>query len=362
MKILHAHTSLHNGGIEAMVTHLANDMSKRNEVSVLSIFEPDGKFGFLDKLDRKISFLTAGKKSPGFSFKTIYHIYRIIRKGGYDVVHIHGFFFYYALAVMLLHRKMKFFYTIHSDASKENGRWDRKLFKIKRYCFARKWMTSVTISKESLRSFKECYRLDSAMVYNGIPRPEVHPFDMNSYRKTTSTKILFHPGRISKEKNQVMLCKNVERLIEEGYDIVLLIAGDNQHNDVFSELSQYLSDRIIYLGNRNDVTDIMAAADAFCLSSIYEGLPVTLLEAMAVGCIPVCTPVGGIPELVHNGLNGLLSASSSEENYYQALSVYLATTDARLQSMKEALKKDFEQFEIGNAARMYEKLYNEMTQ
>lgn len=48
----------------------------------------------------------------------------------------------------------------------------------------------------------------------------------------------------------------------------------------------------------------MAHCDAMCLPSIWEGLPVTLLEALSVGCIPICSNVGGIPDVIESGMNG----------------------------------------------------------
>ena len=54
--------------------------------------------------------------------------------------------------------------------------------------------------------------------------------------------------------------------------------------------------------------------DAYALCSSYEGMPISLIEAIGVGCIPVCTPVGGIVDVVHNGENGFLSDGIGEES------------------------------------------------
>lgn len=74
----------------------------------------------------------------------------------------------------------------------------------------------------------------------------------------------------------------------------------------------------------------MAYCDAMCLPSIWEGLPVTLLEALSVGCVPICSNVGGIPDVVESGINGFLSSSSSEEDYYEAMLEYFAKLEEEI--------------------------------
>lgn len=97
-------------------------------------------------------------------------------KGNYDVVNMHGYLYYYLIAICLLHNKTRFFYTVHSDARMENGRWDRKLFKLKRYFFKKGWIKPITISKESQRSFTDLYGVPSNLIYNGTSKPSVKPF------------------------------------------------------------------------------------------------------------------------------------------------------------------------------------------
>ena len=91
------------------------------------------------------------------SFKILWKIFNFIRKGGYDVVNLHGMFYYYVVAVLLLHKKITFFYTIHSDAKKENTKWDKTLLGIKKFCFVKKWIRPITISDASRDSFSDLY-------------------------------------------------------------------------------------------------------------------------------------------------------------------------------------------------------------
>lgn len=358
MKILHIHPSMAGGGIEAMICGLVNEMAKVHDVTLCTIFEPKKDDVFEKKLSSSVHRISLGKKIPGFSIKEVFDIYRCIRKGHYDVVHIHGFFYYYALAVFLLHKRVKFVYTIHSDAAKENATWDKRFIRIKKYAFQKDYIHPVTISKESKRSFTAYYGLDSTLIYNGIPD---YTYDtkvrkLTAYRFTDKTRVFLHPGRITEAKNQIVLVKVFNRLISED-DVVLLIAGQKQDMQIWSELEPYLNERIIYLGERSDVRDLLAESDAFCLPSIWEGMPVTLLEALSVGCIPICSPVGGIPEVITNGENGFLSSDSSEEAYYKALKSFVSCTNIEVKDMKQKCLKTFDKFRISEVVKKYIEVY-----
>ena len=102
MNILHIHPSLKCGGIESIINGLANQMSNIHKVTVCSIFEPNIDDQFWTTLSQSIQKFSLGKKKQGFSIKEVINIYKFIKEGDFDVVHIHGFFHYYFLAVLLL--------------------------------------------------------------------------------------------------------------------------------------------------------------------------------------------------------------------------------------------------------------------
>lgn len=362
MKILHIHASLQQGGIEAMITALANEMSSQGEdVSVCSIFKPTSHAIFWNKLAPNIHKFDLGKSNPGFSLKEIFKIYNFIRKNNFDVVNIHGFFYYYALTVLFRHSKTKFFYTIHSDAEKENSNWDSKILKFKQFCFKKRWMRPVTISPKSQEAFLKLYHCCSYMVPNGVKRPVLceNNDGIKEYKITEKTKVFVHPGRISTPKNQLVLVKVFDSLIKDGYDVVLLIAGSNDDNTIYHKIEPYFSDRIKYIGIRSDVPQLLSYADGLCLPSIWEGLPVTLLEALSVGCIPICSPVGGIVNVIRSGENGLLSESSSETDYYKTMRSYLSMPSDQIVQMKVACLDSFSDYDIKNTAKRYLKVYND---
>jgi glycosyltransferase involved in cell wall biosynthesis len=236
----------------------------------------------------------------------------------------------------------------------ENFGWEKCFFPLKKLFFKWGWLHPITISPASKDSFTKLYGVDSQLIYNGIPHVEVTNQNLTEkYQITPKTKIFIHAGRISKEKNQLILCKVFKSLIDQNEDVVLLIAGCKQNQDIFESLEPFLCDRIIYLGERNDIPQLMAHCDAMCLPSIWEGLPVTLLESLSVGCIPICSPVGGIPDVILNGQNGFLSESCDENDYKKALSFFLALPKDKIDLLKRRCILSFSKYDIKYTSNSY---------
>ena len=91
----------------------------------------------------------------------------------------------------------------------------------------------------------------------------------------------------------------------------LLIAGDGEERQAIEETitRRQLQNHVVMAGTRSDVADLLCASDVFLMSSISEGIPLTIIEAMAAGIPVVSTAVGGIPEMIEHDQSGLLAAS-----------------------------------------------------
>lgn len=351
---------MRSGGIEAIICALVNEMSILHDVTICTIFAPTASDVFYNKISTRVHKQSIGKNQFGFSLREIFKIYKLIKNGRFDVVHIHGCFYYYLFSVLLLHNKTKFFYTIHSNAYMENVSWDKYLVGIKRFCFKKKWVRAVTISHASQDSFRELYGCKSHLIYNGIkpsvPSDNIH---IRDFKITGETKVFIHPGRISEAKNQLVLCKVFDNLIKKGHDIILLIYGAIEDEKIYSEIKGYFSDRIRYCGISNDIPSLMAQADAFVLPSIWEGLPVTLLEALSVGCVPICSPVGGVVNVIEDGVNGILSETSNEPDYYMAVEKFILMSDDDIRQIRNGAINSFEKYNIHNISKEYIKAYIE---
>ena len=111
-----------------------------------------------------------------------------------------------------------------------------------------------------------------------------------------------------------------------------LIVGDAaDHSSISAAIAEAgLADRVELLGDRTDVRDLLARSDIFVLATLSEGMPFALLEAMAEGLPAVASSVGGIPEIVQDGENGLLVPPGDPEELARALHRLLTDADLRI--------------------------------
>jgi len=121
-----------------------------------------------------------------------------------------------------------------------------------------------------------------------------------------------------------------------------------------------LGDRLLLLGHRPDAVRVMAACDVFVLASLYEGLGVAVMEALALGLPVVATAVGGVPEVVEHGREGLLVPPGRPRELAAAL-VTLLTDAKRRQRMAEAAARRGAELSIDTAVLRTEAVYHELT-
>mgnify|MGYP002381971745 CR=1 FL=1 len=128
-------------------------------------------------------------------------------------------------------------------------------------------------------------------------------------------------GRLSPVKAPDRLVRAAKQLIQDGYRVRVLLVGDGpmQHElrHLVSELNLDL--HVVFAGHQEHVPDYLCAMDIFALSSLHEGIPMALLEAMALGRPVVATHVGGIPEVIQHGVCGLLVQSGDDVALSNAL-------------------------------------------
>src|SRR5262249_3833375 len=128
-------------------------------------------------------------------------------------------------------------------------------------------------------------------------------------------------GRLSAEKGFDYLIRATDHLLKNGLDVELLIVGDGDARPALQALIDELGrgDRSRLLGYRADLKELYGAMDVFALSSLREGLPNVLLEAMALEVPILATRIAGIPRLIRDEENGLLIEPAQTEELTRAL-------------------------------------------
>lgn len=357
MKILEIIPSLQSGGAEKFVVDLTNEFSDRgHDCIIVTFFELGSKDIFKSYISQKVKQVSLGKRL-GFDLKCLHKLYKFIRSEKPDVVHAHIGGITYLILAVFFYRKCKYFATIHTDAKVEAGsglhRIIRKLF------FKYKLVTPITISEESEFSFQQYYGTSGNLIPNGCA--PYQPTDImieENYRKGVDF-LFVHVASIQPSKNQIVLLKAFKKLLNDGIKARLLMLGRNSNDEIFNELKPYFSENIIHLGEHSNPRVFMDMSDAFCLSSLWEGMPISIIEAFSVGCPPIATPVGGCANMIGDGVNGILAEGTSEDCFYHALKRFtgLNNEDRHLLA-NNAYKTYVERYSIVKATDKYLRLFH----
>ena len=360
MKILEIIPQLNSGGAERFTVDLCNELSKKNEVILLTYYSMHSFDFYANEISPKIRVISMQKKK-GFSFSLSFKLLSIIKHIKPDIVHMHLTVISYLLLSIFFYRKCKYFMTIHNTADKEAG--GKIGSYIRKLCFRNNKIIPITISDESRKSFIEYYGIDAPMIFNGrdIPKnikiSEDVVGEFHKYKKTLSTKVIVNLARINVVKRQPMLAKVSRRLYDEGYDFSVLMIGNNRNQSLVTEIQSYECPSVYILGERHNPLEYLSLADAYCLCSSYEGMPISLIEALGIGCIPICTPVGGIKDVVKDGINGFLTDDLSEDSLYFALKRFLESYDEDLQIMRKNVLESYRPYSMTECCEKYEALF-----
>jgi glycosyltransferase involved in cell wall biosynthesis len=165
-------------------------------------------------------------------------------------------------------------------------------------------------------------------------------------------------GNFTPKKDHDTLLRATALVAERHHALRLVLVGSGPLESALrrSAEAMALEDRVVFAGSRDDVATLMPAFDVFALSSRNEGLPIALLEAMGSGLPCVATAVGGVPEVITDGREGLLVPPGDERALADALSTMLCGPDLR-ESAGDRGAWTARCFDLTQAARRTEDVY-----
>ena len=282
----------------SLVKKLASDSSL--QIIVILIWDLIDE-SFIDLINNpRIKFYCCNKHKTGISFKSVRYFKKILNLEKPDVIHTHrSVTLTYFLAFGFKKKRWRYFHTVHNIASKEAKKYEVTL---RRLYLKKGIINHIGISDIVSNTIEEVYGLlPVATIYNGI---EIIKYDYAEEKQYDFICV----ARFSKQKNHALLIEAFNSYLKKHPDSKLLLVGDGELIEECKDQVRKLqiSKNIIFLGHTESAVNLMNKSKCFVLSSIYEGNPISILEAMSVG-IPIIAPsVGGIPDVIKNGRNGLL--------------------------------------------------------
>jgi len=156
-----------------------------------------------------------------------------------------------------------------------------------------------------------------------------------------------------------VLLRALVRVLELTKNIRLVIVGDGPERGNIEKLIEKLgiAHKVVLTGMREDIPALLAVMDIFVLCSKTEGMPLTLLEAMASGKAIVSSGVGGIPDIIRDGENGLLVPPEDEEKLAVALLTLIRDRSLAARLRNQARKDAEQRYSTQQMVRAYEALY-----
>ncbi len=186
-------------------------------------------------------------------------------------------------------------------------------------------------------------------------------FSARPFRASPQTFEILCVGRLVSTKGQRILIEAVAQLIAAGRDLRLHVIGDGPDRNALERIvrEKGVADQILFKGaiNQDHIRQYYEAADIFALASFAEGIPVVLMEAMSMEIPCVATSINGIPELIRNGIDGILVPPSDIDGLAQALSRLMDNPALRQSLGKAGRARVQEHYELAKSVNRLEEVF-----
>lgn len=332
MKIVHILPGIYVGGGEKFAVDICNELAlnDNDDLYLCTLSKADDSYILKKQINSKVTLITLNKRK-GFDPIIIFKLYKVLKSIKPDIVHTHLRAIYYSFLSIIFLKKVTFIHTFHTIAEKEaNNIVKKNFFQV---LFLHFNVIPVSISPLVLESTKNLFgdRYNIMIINGAKPLKKSKKFkevekEISEFKNSKNTKILISVGRVSEVKNHLMLIECIKELNEYDENVVLLVLGSLSNEKKYAKNCQDKASNeknIYFLGEKSNVGDYMFCSDALCISSVREGVPLVVLEAMSAGKPVLSTPVGGIPDVIHDGIHGYLSTDVTRKSYVKILKYFI---------------------------------------
>ena len=351
MKVALVVPVLITGGAETMAVRLAVGLKAAGEhIEVISIYPKQGTALEAEVECAGIPIHYVGKETSR-SVSAIRQVYRILSEMDPDVIHSHISATFYALPWVMTHR-VKLIHTIHTRPDAE---FSGKLTNVLRLLVTLNKVKLVAVSKENQRIAKAFYGADDTKVMCVN-----NPVDTKRYYRNRcgdDEEIVFiNVSRQDENKNQIMAIRAMAEVNKAVPNAKLVLVGNGtQHEFLKQERDALcLNDVVEIPGESTTPEHYLSGADIYISTSFREGLPLSMLEAMATGLPVISTDVGGIADIVRD--NGVLIQPGDLAALTEQM-ICFATNRKMAERCGQKSKIIAQEFDVANTVRAYVEIY-----
>ncbi|MBN1186585.1 MAG: glycosyltransferase [Bacteroidales bacterium] len=351
------------GGAERVAINIAANLDPLMFNSFILTIDGLGPFkSILDNLGIEYKSLNKG---PGTKPEIFFKIAKESRMRGVDVIttHNYGALFYGAIGGRLAGIKR----ILHVDHARE--------FPGNKRIISEKLLSKITykviaVSAELKNNLIQYERIRSDkidIILNGIDETQFNrDFDKDIKKAELGFKdnkiIIGTCVRLAEEKGLIYLLDAVKLISQKRQDFRVLIAGDGPLRRDLEEraASLQLNNHVVFLGARMDINEIIHLIDIYTLTSVREGLPLSILEAMAARRAIVATTVGGVPDVISNNKNGILVPPRQPIAFADAIEFFMDNPSKRAEFGNRSYVKFMEKYSAKMMAHSYGIYYEQM--
>ncbi len=342
--------TLAGAGAERFVTELACFINKYEPIVVVTRYLDLGS-SFYNKLKAKgIRVIDVSGKNYLVS---AHKVIKLIKSEKPVIIHTNvGAALHMLVPCFLSRTKAKHLFTTHSMGYRIFSGLKKTIM---RTCFKKGWVVPVAICDTVKKSIIDTYALCDAQVecvYNGVDTTIFTPEEHES-----KTKVFVSVGRFEEVKNHKLLLDAFSVVNKKYSNTELLLVGDGILRDDINDQVQklQLTNNVRLVGSQSDVSAFLNSADVYCCSSLVEGLPISVLEAMSCGLPIITTPAGGVVDIVKNEANGFVVAADATEMAQKM--EFLIENDVLMTIMGKKSREMAKLYDIRCCASQYEELY-----
>jgi len=361
-KIIFLISGLEIGGAEVLLHDILKKIDRdRFETKVVSL-APIGEIGKRMEEDG-FDVVSLNVKSKS-NFLAPIKLFKLIKKENPDILHTHLFHAHFLGRIVgKMANVPKIISTIHNTDIGGKYGIRETLMKVTRP-FRDKDIAVANIVKKRAIEKDFTSEKNSEIIYNGVDFENFPDKDKEEMRKSIGinkdSKMLVTVGNLIEQKGYTYLVDAMEKVVEENKDVKLVIVGEGEKRKELEEKieKKHLREHIELAGKVPDVNDYLQAADAYVMSSLWEGFPVVLLEACATGLPIVATDVGGNDELIKGDYGTLLEPKDTETLAREINKIIDLSEEEREKLGEKARETIKRNFSIEKMVKDYEKLYN----
>lgn len=340
--------SLIVGGAQRMVCELIRNLDFREfDVSLHCFFGGSDK-GFMQLVSGTPARVYLHGIGNRIDPPTLIRIYKSLSRERPDVVHAHLGGAQISIPWALMHHRNTLI-TLHSTLPAALNTSAQRMVRLA----GENRVKLVAVSKENHRQACDYFGVEDSLIDeidNGITLSDYSPCDI------ASAPTFINVATQNQNKNQMLILRAFKRLEMECPDARLILVGDGPlHEELCREAGDDPS--IELPGALTNIPNVLRGANVYVQSSNREGMPMSILEAMACGLPVISTDVGGIRNVVSNS-NGILIDAGSEDQLFRAM---CELVDCKLRcKMGASSLANIDGYSAAHMARKYEKLYREL--